>query len=80
MQLRHDVVNWLSPFDFCSKQQDILSDRCPGTGEWFLKSQEFNDWLRGTNQTLWLDGIRKFLLHLPSNKIQEARRNSAAFN
>jgi len=53
------VLNWLSPLDFCSKQNDVFSRRQEGTGEWFLDHHSFKDWIEGRGETLWCPGIRK---------------------
>jgi len=58
---RRELVAWLSPLNFWSKQSDVLSGRLEQTGEWFLESDEFKDWFKGTQKTLWCRGIRMTL-------------------
>ena len=53
------IAAWLSPLNLLIKQQDIISSRTKGTGEWFLNSPEFGDWLHGTKKALWCHGMRK---------------------
>lgn len=54
-----DVVKWLSPLDFSSKQNDALSRRQEGTGQWLLKSTEFRSWLDTAGTVLWCPGMRE---------------------
>ncbi|PON30014.1 hypothetical protein TGAM01_v201380 [Trichoderma gamsii] len=55
-----DFYKWLSPvFDvFEKRQHDIfeLPGRQDGTWEWLQSTQEFKDWLSGTNRILWCPG------------------------
>lgn len=55
-----DVINWLSPLDFPSKQNDALSRREEGTGQWFLETTEFRSWLDTAGKVLWCPGIREY--------------------
>lgn len=36
-----EVISWLSPLEFYSKQSDALGRSQEGTGQWFLESSEF---------------------------------------
>lgn len=40
-----DLRKWLSQTDFPMQQSDILRRRRAGTGQWFLNTSEFADWL-----------------------------------
>jgi hypothetical protein len=51
------IANWLSPTNFAAQQVDIISRRVNQTGQWFLESDKFNDWLHGKNTTLFCPGI-----------------------
>ena len=53
-----DLMNWLSPLDFFSKQSDALSRRQEGTGRWLLESNEFCSWLDTAGRVLWCPGMR----------------------
>ncbi|KAL8837688.1 MAG: hypothetical protein Q9170_002420 [Blastenia crenularia] len=53
---RQKIISWLSPLNFQQKQQTVLSDRHAGTGQWFLKSEEFKRWLEGKSKYLWCHG------------------------
>lgn len=52
-----DVIHWLSPLDFFSKQNDALSRRQEGTGQWLLETVEFQSWLDAAGKVLWCPGI-----------------------
>ena len=58
-----DVIHWLSPLDFFSKQNDALSRRQEGTGQWLLETVEFQSWLDAAGKVLWCPGIREFYFH-----------------
>jgi Cdc6-like AAA superfamily ATPase len=50
------IVNYFSPVSFSEKQNEIFSQRHPGTGQWFIDSPEFQEWLRSPGATLWCPG------------------------
>jgi Cdc6-like AAA superfamily ATPase len=54
-----DLKAWISPTDFVSQQSDIFRRRHEGTGQWFLNTSEFSEWLHPSNtgQTLLCTGI-----------------------
>ncbi|KAF8327084.1 ankyrin repeat-containing domain protein [Amanita rubescens] len=54
---RQKVMAWVSPIDVSAKHFDVAKAREPGTGEWLLNSNVFQEWERGTGQTLWCPGI-----------------------
>ncbi|OBT64232.1 hypothetical protein VE03_06864 [Pseudogymnoascus sp. 23342-1-I1] len=51
------LVEWLSPAKYSSQQSDFIARRQPGTGQWFLDSPEFNNWLCEPSHTLFCPGI-----------------------
>lgn len=55
-----DLLAWLSPLNFWTKQNDIFSRRQEGTGVWLLEDEVFRQWLSGVEKTLWCPGIRAF--------------------
>jgi hypothetical protein len=57
---RDDLLAWVSPLNFWTKQNDVFSRRQEGTGEWLLKHELFKQWLSGIERTLWCPGIRTF--------------------
>ena len=54
-----EVINWLSPLEFSSKQNDALGRRQEGTGQWLLESPEFRSWLHTAGGVIWCPGIRE---------------------
>jgi hypothetical protein len=56
-ELRKKILDWLSPIDYMELQSDTFHKRQKGTGEWFLKSAPFIEWLEGKNKTLFCPGI-----------------------
>lgn len=57
-----DLMSWLSPLDFTSKQSDALSRRQVGTGRWLLESDKFRSWLKSAGRVLWCPGMREPML------------------
>jgi hypothetical protein len=54
---RKKILDWLSPMNYAELQSDIFHNRQQGTGEWFLKSPPFIEWLEGKKKTLFCPGI-----------------------
>ncbi|KAJ7572212.1 hypothetical protein C8J56DRAFT_1035669 [Mycena floridula] len=50
-------VDWISKLDFQATQMQTFEKHAAGTGEWFLKKQEFVDWKDGKTKVLWCTGI-----------------------
>ncbi len=48
---------WVSPIDVSAKHFDIANAREPGTGQWLLNSNVFQEWECGTGRALWCPGI-----------------------
>jgi hypothetical protein len=57
LQQHQAIIEWLSPTDFPAQQHDIITRRQEGTGQWFLDSSEFQNWLQGSDKTLFCPGI-----------------------
>ena len=53
----NDIRRWLSAPDPSSNYNRALKDRYVTTGDWFLKSKAYQDWLSKTYSLLWLHGI-----------------------
>jgi hypothetical protein len=51
------ILNWLTPIDYSLQQNDFISRRQPGTGQWLLNSPEFQSWLQTNGQILFCPGI-----------------------
>ncbi|KAN0070269.1 hypothetical protein V8E54_011850 [Elaphomyces granulatus] len=56
-EYRKKLLDWLSPIDYAELQGDTFHKRQKGTGEWFLKSTPFIEWLEGKEKTLFCPGI-----------------------
>ncbi|KAJ7099058.1 ankyrin repeat-containing domain protein [Mycena crocata] len=54
---RDKVIQWWSPINFFTRQQDIFNVHQPRTGEWFLASDPFKAWVLGVGKTLHCHGI-----------------------
>ena len=53
------IIHWYSRFDFEQKQQDTLSKRHPGTGQWLLDLKSFKNWRdaqKPQSATVWCPG------------------------
>ena len=51
------ITDWLSSTDFPAQQSDFIGRRAEGTGQWFVVSPEFTNWLQETKQNLFCPGI-----------------------
>jgi predicted ATPase len=51
------ILDWLTPIDYASQQNDYLARRQPGTGQWLLDSAEYQTWIPTSQQTLFCSGI-----------------------
>ncbi|KFG86036.1 hypothetical protein MANI_029080 [Metarhizium anisopliae] len=55
---RDDILDLImSSPTYEDQHKDILKQRHPGTGQWFLESREFTEWLWGDCQSLYCPGI-----------------------
>ncbi|RDW67885.1 hypothetical protein BP6252_09281 [Coleophoma cylindrospora] len=54
---RQTILDWLTPIDYITRQQDSIRRRQAGTGQWLLDSKEFQSWLSTDKQTLFCPGI-----------------------
>jgi len=53
---RRRIKSWLCPLESWQKQENVYADHHEGTGQWFLESEEFKQWLEGTPEVLWCHG------------------------
>jgi Cdc6-like AAA superfamily ATPase len=51
------ILDWLTPTDYALQKCDFLARRQEGTGQWLLGSNEFQQWLNTSKQTLFCPGI-----------------------
>lgn len=54
---REKILNWLSKLNYASEQVANINQRQAGSGEWLLKSSEFQKWVEMPQQTLFCYGI-----------------------
>ncbi|KAJ7589260.1 hypothetical protein C8J56DRAFT_784837, partial [Mycena floridula] len=52
-----EFLEWISKLDFQATQNETFAKHATGTGDWFLKQQEFVDWKDGKTKFLWCPGI-----------------------
>ena len=53
----HAILDWLTAIDYAPQQNDFITRRQEGTGQWLLDSVEFQTWLETDKQTLFCPGI-----------------------
>ncbi|OTB16284.1 hypothetical protein K445DRAFT_47805, partial [Daldinia sp. EC12] len=57
-QRKHDkVVSFIAPHDFSLEYDSLLYEKIHGTGQWFLESTKFKNWVRGEGSVLWCPGM-----------------------
>ncbi|RDW68740.1 uncharacterized protein DSM5745_08500 [Aspergillus mulundensis] len=52
-----EILEWLSPEDYSSQQNDCISTREPGTAQWVFDAPEFKHWMESEGQVLFCPGI-----------------------
>ncbi|KAI0517880.1 nucleoside phosphorylase domain-containing protein [Xylaria bambusicola] len=52
-----DILNWVIPTDHGPQQSDYLRRRQPGTGQWLLDSEHFQNWINEPQKTFFCPGI-----------------------
>lgn len=45
IQLRNEMLPWISPIDPSEQQHKVFNLRREGTGKWFLESEQFSQWI-----------------------------------
>ncbi|KAI1394316.1 ankyrin [Hypoxylon trugodes] len=50
------LVKHYAPVSFSEKHGNVLQQRQDGTGQWFLDSPEFQEWMKSSGGTLWCSG------------------------
>jgi hypothetical protein len=57
---REEFLRWLSPIDFEEAHDSIYSKKHPGTGEWLIRTDKFQDWVNSSVSALpWCYGKRE---------------------
>jgi hypothetical protein len=54
---RRVLLDWLTPIDYAPQQHDIANRWQKGSGQWFLQSTEFEEWVERSDRTLFCPGI-----------------------
>lgn len=57
-----DVVSWLSGRNYRQYHATTVALRSTNTGSWFFETPEFKNWLAAEHGTLWIIGMREYLL------------------
>jgi hypothetical protein len=57
LQERQSILEWITPIDYATQQNDFIGRRQEGTGQWLLESDEFKTWMNQSNQVLFFSGI-----------------------
>jgi hypothetical protein len=60
------MVSWLQGPDPSVTHNRLQSEHHEGTGEWFLKCNEFERWMKTPGGMLWIQGIRELLIWVGS--------------
>jgi hypothetical protein len=50
---QNEILDWLASSSYNGEYNDNLEKRVLGTGQWFLKSSEFDAWINGDTVTLF---------------------------
>ncbi|KAJ7210947.1 ankyrin repeat domain-containing protein [Mycena rebaudengoi] len=54
---RDKIIEWVSPLNFFSRNEDIFRAHQDGTGMWLLDDVRFQDWVLSPGGTLWCYGM-----------------------
>ncbi|KAJ5752462.1 hypothetical protein N7520_009379 [Penicillium odoratum] len=79
------ILEWLSPINAATKQADIFSGRQEGTGQWFIQTNSFRQWVHSTTlyqRTLFCPGIpgagKTFLASTVVNELQHSFQHDSS--
>ena len=56
-QERRQILDKISTLNFATQKNAILEQRQEGTGQWFLDSRDFQEWMEKTRGTLFCTGM-----------------------
>lgn len=60
---RREILKWIYSGDFEERHKYVAAERAQGSGEWFLRSENYRQWTGSrTSEVLCCLGMRKFLL------------------
>ncbi|KAF3317028.1 hypothetical protein TWF173_001034 [Orbilia oligospora] len=51
------ILEWITPIDDSAQHNDFFNRRQPGTGNWFLNSSKYQNWLHTPKSILYCPGI-----------------------
>ncbi|KAK6507843.1 hypothetical protein TWF481_006265 [Arthrobotrys musiformis] len=51
------ILKWITPMEYAPNHNDIVQKRQPGTGQWFLTSEKYHDWLQNSQRILFCPGM-----------------------
>ncbi|KAL8812638.1 MAG: hypothetical protein Q9200_000866 [Gallowayella weberi] len=80
VEKRRGILAWFSPLNFSKTQQDVFARREDGTGQWFLDSPNFQDWVSGSTRTLCCPGIPGAGKTILAAVVVDTLRNEFAHN
>ena len=61
-----ELIEWMKPPNAAQSQEYFSEKRtAPGTGEWFLSGEVFNEWKETPNSLLWVQGDGGFHFNIP---------------
>jgi len=56
-EARQAILDWVTPIDYDTQQNDFIGRRQKETGQWLLDSDQFKTWINRSNQVLFFSGI-----------------------
>jgi hypothetical protein len=56
-QRKREILEWICPGDYSIQHSDYIDRRQPDTGEWFLQTQEYQEWVQSEQSTLFCPGM-----------------------
>ncbi|KAK6202220.1 hypothetical protein LQW54_008932 [Pestalotiopsis sp. IQ-011] len=77
------ILDWLSPLDFTSQQNDFIRRRQADTGLWLLQSEEYQHWVTTAKETLFCPGMpgagKTIIASIVIEDLYERYRNQSKF-
>ncbi|KAJ5514961.1 hypothetical protein N7463_004513 [Penicillium fimorum] len=72
-----ELIDWISPLNFITKQSMISNEHHKGTCKWFLSRDDFREWREGDNTMIYCPGIpgagKTFLSSIIYNELEGLR-------
>ncbi|KAL4997450.1 ankyrin repeat-containing domain protein [Aspergillus recurvatus] len=72
-----ELIDWISPLNFITKQSMIWNEHHKGTCKWFLERDDFREWREGSNTRIFCPGIpgagKTFLSSIVYNELEGLR-------